>query len=111
MSHDASCDARGCCAFITIWIQTHGSNRFPIADGPTPAFGRAATRAEIHGAPREEPRGITPRMPVVRRDESNRAVQVLCVVPAHEGLDPRACRDAIRKRVRRIGGTIFQGAE
>ena len=44
MSHNASCDARGCCEFLMIRIQAHGVDRLPIAHGPAPAFGRAVAR-------------------------------------------------------------------
>ena len=74
MSHARSCDARGCCDLVVLRIQVDRIDGFPIPDGPTPAFGRAMARAQVHGATREEQRGIAPRMPVLGRDKPNRAV-------------------------------------
>ena len=90
MLHDASCDARGCCDLIVFQMQSDGVDEIPVADGTTPAFGRAVARAEVHGTTREEQRGIAPCVPVLGRDKPNRAVQLLRVVPAHKGLDPCA---------------------
>ena len=74
MSHDASCDARWYGDLVVLRIQADGIDGFPIAHRTTPAFGRAVARSQVHGATREEQRGIASRVPVLGRDKPNGTV-------------------------------------
>src|ERR1700674_3225352 len=111
MSHGASCDAPAWCNDIWLWIQSDGGDGRPVADLTAPARWGPTLGPRVDGAALEQSCDVAPRVPIGRRDKPNRAVQMLRVIPVHEGLDPPARRGEIREGLRRIRRAVLQGAE
>ena len=92
-------------------IELDHVDRMPVAGVAAPALGVVGTRAFVDEVPRGEEGDVAPRVPIVGRDEANRPVEMLGVVPADEGAHPRAGGREISKGLRRILGLVLQGAE
>ena len=67
-----------------------------------PCFGRFVNLYAL-----VEQRGVQTRMALVWRDESNRAVTMLVVVPLNEGADPLPGGQQTFKGTARIGRAVF----
>lgn len=86
-------------------------DRIPVAECIAPSFCPLATRFLVDHLTRGQDRGLSPRVPVLGRNEVKRAVQVLRGVSCHEVHRPAARGLEIGEGLARILGTVLQRSE
>ena len=96
------------CIVVVFGIEMHGRDRCPVARRATPSRRMFRSSLCVHEVTLGEDRGVSSRVPIVRRDKANGTVLMHVIVPLHELRDPARGGGDIGKRVRRIRGTVFE---
>ena len=87
----------------------HDTNRLPVPSRATPALRMSCFGRFLNLYALVEQRAVQTRMALIGRDESDRAVTMLVVVPLNEGADPLPGGQYTFKGAVRIGRASSNG--
>ena len=92
-------------------IEPHGGGAIPVPGGAAPAPWIGCFGLFVERLARHQDSDVGPFVTLSRRDEFERRVAVLGVVPAHELQHPRPHGFQRLEALPRIAGVVFEGAE